>query len=165
MLTSGVHDGISNNHFIVRGIKIYPGLANVELHTKNSTLLQTEKKIRGFEKTFHLNSFNRNEMNDLAIHLLDEVKSLVQEEQLSLQSLLKHEHEQDAERRKMKTTYEAEMLEHEHLHEAELKKMHEEEVRMHVKDLMEMKTMFWEKKVVLGATISLTVALLFLLKR
>ena len=68
-------------------------------------------------------------MNDLAINLLEEVKSEIQEEQLSLQRMLKYE--QDAEMRKMKATYEAKMLEHEHLHEAELKKLHDEEVRMH----------------------------------
>ena len=163
MLSTGVHDSISNNHFIVRGIKISPGLADVALLTKNATLLQAEKKIRDFEKTFHLNSLNSNSMNDLAIHLLDEVKSQVQEEQLSLQSLLKHVNEQDAEMRKMKTTYEAEILEHKHLHEAELKKMHEEEVKMHKLDSMEMKTFFLETVVVMVATISLAVGLLFLL--
>jgi len=44
---------------------------------------------------------------------LEEVK-LISEESYKMQSLLKHEHEQHAEMREMKATYEAEMLEHEH---------------------------------------------------
>jgi len=83
-----VHDSISN-HFIVRGIKITPGLADVALFTKNATLLQTKKKIRDFEKIFHLNAINSNEMKDLTIELFEEM-------------------------REMKATYKAEMLEHEH---------------------------------------------------
>jgi len=88
ILSTGVHDSISN-HFIVRGIKITPGLADVALFTKNATLLQTEKKIRDFEKIFHLNAINSNEMKYLTIELFEEM-------------------------REMKATYEAEMLEHEH---------------------------------------------------
>jgi hypothetical protein len=167
-----VHESFSN-HYVVRGIKITPGEADIALFSKNATVLRMEKNIRDFEKTFHMNAISANEMKDLAIDLLEEVKSIneeshkeraeIQEEHHVLQNLLKKQHFQDAEMREMKATYEAEMLEHEHSQELELKKIHDEEVRM--LHSMEMNTLLLETIVVMVATISLAVGLLFLLKR
>eukprot|EP00590_Aulacoseira_subarctica_P009813 CAMPEP_0172413812 /NCGR_PEP_ID=MMETSP1064-20121228/292_1 /TAXON_ID=202472 /ORGANISM="Aulacoseira subarctica , Strain CCAP 1002/5" /LENGTH=65 /DNA_ID=CAMNT_0013150167 /DNA_START=21 /DNA_END=218 /DNA_ORIENTATION=+ len=64
--------------------------------------------------------------------------------------------------REMKATYEAEMLEHEHEQDAKIREM---KAIYEAENSVEMKTLFLEMKVVMVATISLAVGLLFLLKR
>jgi len=68
--------------------------------------------------------------------------------------MLKYEHEQDAKIRQIRATYEVEMLKQEHEQDAEIREM---KATYEAENSAEMKTMFFEMKVVMVATISLAV--------